>query len=65
MNHTIPARSLMGAELRAILKGREAIRRGDYYTLDEFRTFLLGDESRQQKATGRARLRGRASRHST
>jgi len=30
------------AELRAIEKGRAAIRRGEYFTLDEFRAYLGG-----------------------
>lgn len=29
-------------ELREIEKGRTAIRKGQYFTLDEFRTWLLG-----------------------
>ena len=44
------------AELRAIEKGRAAMRRGQYYTLDEFRTHLgdTGKKARTKKRPTRA-----------
>ncbi len=54
----LPVYTPTAAELRAVEKGRAAIRRGDYYTLDEFRTHLLG--STRQKA-GAKKRRARAS----
>jgi len=44
-------------ELREIEKGRAAMRRGDYYTLDEFHTWLLGrpgPKARPKKRPARA-----------
>ena len=46
------------AEFREIEKGRAAIRRGQYYTPDEFRTWLLGATG---KKTGAKRRPTRAS----
>lgn len=43
-------------ELREIKKGREAMKRGEYYTLDEFSKWLLGSpgkKARTKKATPR------------
>ena len=53
------------AEQRAFERGRTAIRRGDYYTLDEFRTFLLGSsgqEARSQERKARSSSRARTTR---
>lgn len=52
---TIPLRPFptytpTAAERRAIEKGRAEIRRGDYYTLDEFRAILLGAPRSQERA---------------
>ena len=43
------------AELRAIEKGRAAMRRGQYYTLDEFRTHLGGTGTKARPKKRRAR----------
>jgi len=40
-------------ELRAIEKGRAAIRRGQHYTLDEFRAYLLGAAGKKAGAKKR------------
>ena len=40
-------------ERRAIEAGRAAIRRGDYYTLDEFRTALLGSSDQEARSKKR------------
>lgn len=53
---TLPAYVPTRAELRAIERGRAAIRRGDYYTLDEFRTHLLG-APRPQASSKKSGLR--------
>lgn len=48
---------------RALNRGRTAIRRGDYYSLDEFRAWLLGNspqKARGQKLARRASSRSRA-----
>lgn len=44
------------AELRAIEKGRAAVRRGDYFILDEFRAYLgsTGQKARTKKRPARA-----------
>ncbi|MEW6745767.1 MAG: ribbon-helix-helix protein, CopG family [Planctomycetota bacterium] len=44
------------AELREIAAGRAAIKRGDFYTLDELRTALAGmrPKARRQKRRGRS-----------
>jgi predicted transcriptional regulator len=44
------------AELRVIERGRAAMRRGQYYTLDEFRTHLgnTGTKARTKKRPARA-----------
>lgn len=50
-------------ELAAIKKGREEIRKGNYYTLDEFEHWLLGSKrqkARAKKSTARATPRTRA-----
>ena len=49
----LPTYTPTRAELRAIEKGRAAMRRGDYYTLDEFRAWLLGDTGRKASAKKR------------
>lgn len=52
-------------EKRAIEKGRAEIARGDYYTLDEFRHFLLGSshpKEREKKVRTRTAPRARAHR---
>ncbi len=52
------------AERRAIEQGRAAIRRGDFYTLDEFRAHLADQDpkARAQKRGSSAAKRARASR---
>lgn len=55
---TLPVYTPTAAELRAIQKGRAAMRRGEYYTLDEFRAWLLGDTG---KKPGPKKRRARAS----
>ena len=37
------------SERRAIEKGREEIKKGNYYTLDEFRTYLAGDTHKKAR----------------
>jgi len=39
---TLPVYTPTARELRAIEQGRATLRRGEYYTLDEFRDWLLG-----------------------
>ncbi len=41
-------------ELREIKKGRDAIRKGGYITLDEFRTWLLEDTGKNASAKNRS-----------
>lgn len=36
-------------ELRAIQKGREEIKKGNYYTLDEFQTWLMGNPPKKAR----------------
>ena len=43
----LPVHTPTARELREIEKGRAAMRRGEFYTLDEFRDWLLGT-SRQK-----------------
>lgn len=50
---TFPSYTPTAAELRAIEKGRAAMRRGQYYTLDEFRTWLLGATGKKAGAKKR------------
>ena len=48
------------SELRAIQKGREEIKKGNYYTLDEFRTYLVGSphkKARPKKSQTRTKTR--------
>jgi predicted transcriptional regulator len=62
---TIPSYTPTKAELRAIEKGRAAMRRGEYMTLDEFRDWLMGSPGRTARAKGtptRARARARTTR---
>lgn len=62
---TRPEYTPTAAEARAIERGRTAIRRGDYYTLDEFRTLLLDpsrSEARKQNAASRVPSRARTPR---
>jgi predicted transcriptional regulator len=61
---SLPTDTPTRAEVRTMEKGRAAIRRGDYYTLDEFRAFLLADtgtKARPQKRGTRAAPRARTS----
>jgi hypothetical protein len=54
----VPVYTPTRRELREIEKGREAMRRGEYYTLDEFREWLLGSprkEARAKKLKARAK----------
>ena len=47
-------------ELRTIEKGREEIRKGNYYTLDEFRTYLVGSPHKKagpKKSQARTKTR--------
>jgi predicted transcriptional regulator len=46
-------------ELGEIKKGREAIRKEDYFTIDEFRTWLLGS-SRKKARTKKSSTRAKA-----
>ena len=46
----LPVYTPTAAELRAIEKGRAAMRRCEYYTLDEFRAWLLGSPSKKARA---------------
>lgn len=50
---TVPTYTSTARELREIKKGRAAIRRGQYYTRDEFRAYLLGGESKKAGAKKR------------
>lgn len=50
---TLPTYTPTAAELRAIRAGRAAIRRGEYYTLDEFNTWLLGGAGKKAGAKKR------------
>jgi mRNA-degrading endonuclease RelE of RelBE toxin-antitoxin system len=50
---TFPGYTPTAAELRAIEKGRAAIRRDQHYTLDEFRTWLLGATGKKARAKKR------------
>ena len=50
---TFPTYTPTRAELRAIGKGRAAMRRGEYYTLDEFRAWLLGAAGKKAGAKKR------------
>ena len=64
-SRTLPTYTPTRSELRAIQQGRAAIRRGDYYTLDELRTVLLGNPSpkaRSQKRGPRSAPRARTTR---
>jgi predicted transcriptional regulator len=54
----LPVYTPTAAERRAIEKGRAAMRRGEYYTLDEFSEWLLGrpgKKARGQKAPTRTK----------
>ena len=50
---SFPVYTPTAAELREIEKGRAAIRRGQYYTPDEFRTWLLGAQGKKASAKKR------------
>ena len=50
---TFPTYTPTAAELRAIAEGRGAMQRGQYYTLDEFRAWLLGDTGKKAGAKKR------------
>lgn len=59
----LPVYTPTPAELRALQKGRAEIRRGHYFTLDEFRTWLLDrqdQEARPKKSQTRTTPRTRA-----
>jgi predicted transcriptional regulator len=65
--HSLPTYTPTKAELEAIRKGRQGIRRGEYYTLDELHASLAGNH-RTPRATKsrphtRARPRPAAARH--
>mgnify|MGYP001616091359 CR=1 FL=1 len=47
--------TLTRSELRAIERGRTAIRRGEYFTLDEFRAAVGGDRRQASAKSRRAR----------
>ena len=51
---TFPTYAPTAAELRAIEKGRALMRRGQYYTRDEFRAWLLGDTGKKAGAKKRS-----------
>lgn len=57
-----PVYSPTERERRAIRRGRAAIRKGRYYTPDEFRTWLMGSphpETHKQKTSRRSARRSR------
>ena len=47
----LPVYTPTAPERRAMEKGRAQILRGQYYTLDEFRTWLLGASIKKARAT--------------
>lgn len=49
-----PTYTPTAAELREIEEGRTAMRRGQYYTLDEFRAWLLGSQGKKARAKKRS-----------
>ncbi len=54
---SLPAYTPTRRELREIEKGRAEMRRGNYYTLDEFSKWLLGrpdKKARSKKVTARS-----------
>jgi len=55
VGRVFPTYTPTARERRAIEKGRAAIRRGEYYTLDEFRTYLgsQGQKARTKKRRAR------------
>jgi predicted transcriptional regulator len=50
----VPTYTPTATELRAIEKGRAALQRGQYYTLDEFRAWLLGTSGNKARAKKRS-----------
>ncbi|MFZ0886982.1 MAG: ribbon-helix-helix protein, CopG family [Candidatus Binataceae bacterium] len=57
---SLPSYTLTRAELEGIRKGREEIRRGDYYTLDELHASLEGHDRRPRAKESRPHAGPRA-----
>ena len=61
----LPVYTPTAAERHAMEKGQAQILRGQYYTLDEFRTWLLGassEKARAKKSPARPSTRARTAR---